>query len=217
MGRTRSWGAGHPCGPGIVPSPRCDPVLLASRSHHSILYAGLGSASSARSDEQARAGVDLKRVQRERGPVKLWSPAPAHPARRAFTVSPEAPRTCRVRTSATSPAAAELRSVAGGRTPDPFHTRRVATTLTTHHQLSPLGSDSSSKARTAQAPYPRLSLRRRTTSVRVSTSGPLSYSSGIPTRIGFTACADHRPAIFVLGAGSSGGGPGRGYRGSISL
>lgn len=54
------------------------------RSYHSILYARLGGASSARSDEQPGAGVDLNRVQRERGPVQLWRPAPTHSARRAL-------------------------------------------------------------------------------------------------------------------------------------
>lgn len=70
--------------PGIAPSPWSDPTPVALRSHHTILYAGLGGASSARCDEQPGAGVDLKRVQRERGPVQLGCPAPAHPASRAL-------------------------------------------------------------------------------------------------------------------------------------
>ena len=78
--------------PGIALSPLCDPAPGGLYTHHPILYAGLGGTSSARSDEQPRAGVDPKRVQRERGPVQLWRPAPTHPARRALHCLRRGPR-----------------------------------------------------------------------------------------------------------------------------
>lgn len=129
-GKVRSWGAARPCDPpGIAFSPWSDPVPAALRSHHAILYARLGGASSARSDEQPGAGVDLKRVQRERGPVQLRRPTPAHPAR--FTVRTAPPGTCRARPSILVSAAIELGPVVAGRTPDTSHICRVAKTLTT--------------------------------------------------------------------------------------
>lgn len=70
-GRVRCRGAARP---GVPRRPR---------SHHAILDAGFGGAASARCDEQPRAGLDLQRVQRERGPVELRHPPPAHGARRA--------------------------------------------------------------------------------------------------------------------------------------
>lgn len=72
------------------------------RSHHAILNACLGSTSSAGSDEQPGAGVHLKRIKRERGPVQFWGPAPAHPAGSA------ALRACRVGPWATVLVAVEV-------------------------------------------------------------------------------------------------------------
>lgn len=95
----------------------CSPGTL--RSHHAILYAGLGGASSARSDEQPGLGVHPERVQRERGPVELHTPAPAHPAR-AFTAGPAEPATCRAPPST----AAEPGAAAGGKADGPRSVRR---------------------------------------------------------------------------------------------
>lgn len=105
---------------------------MALRSYHAILYACLGGASSARSDEQPRAGVDLKRVQRERGPVQLWRPAPAHAAPRRLHC-PNRGTWGMPRLAVDScPSYAEFGSVTAGSTPDPCHKRRVASTLITY-------------------------------------------------------------------------------------
>lgn len=99
------------------------------RSYHSILDARLGGASSARSDEQPGAGVHLKRVQRERGPVELWRPAPTHPARRALHSRHRGTRDMPRPAFYSCPAAVELDSVAARRTPDPSHTWGLAQIL----------------------------------------------------------------------------------------
>lgn len=83
-GRVRSRGAARPQALPESPSARGATRPQGHSTHHAVLYAGLGGASSARSDEQPSAGVDLKRVQRERGSVQLWRPAPTHPARPAL-------------------------------------------------------------------------------------------------------------------------------------
>lgn len=73
-----------PLPPGIALCLWPDPAPVVLRSHHAILYACFGGASSARSDEQPRAGVDLKCVQWEGGPIHLRCPAPNHLVLRAL-------------------------------------------------------------------------------------------------------------------------------------
>lgn len=139
----------------------------ALRSHHAILYAGPGSASSARSDEQPSLGVHPKRVQRERGPVQLHTPAPAHLAR-TFTASPAGPTTCRAPPSK----AAELGAAVAEKPADRSQPRGLVTTQTTAGIRSALARLTGSCRRSVRTRRElRLSPRKRRTPIRVSTSG----------------------------------------------
>lgn len=178
---------------------------MALRSHHAILYASLGSAASARSDEQPSLGVHPKRVQRERGPVQLHTPAPTHPAR-AFTVSSAEPTTCR----APPLKAAELGAAAAGKTADPFQARGFATTQTTDlRSRDRLGRADAECARAALLGSLRASAGRQSASALAGL-----VATELWLRIRFLTSKDRRSAIFVWGMR---GGAGRDYGRSVNL
>lgn len=212
MGRAQSRGTVHPCIPHPTtpqpprnrPQPRHDLFPGALRSHHAILYAGLGGASSARSDEQPGLGVHPERVQRERGPVELHTPAPAHPAR-AFTAGPAEPATCRAPPST----AAEPGAAAGGKADGPPLSAAFLPPLKPP-QVSPLC------ARTTVWTV----ARRRAVRRRRAPGAPLRAGAGRQSasalgragraatepwhRIRFRAPSDGGSAIFVWGVGAWG-------------